>query len=1294
MDPELLTQLNDQIATINDLIAKQNNIMASQVAALNSVNISNKNKLNATSNTQKARLANDVAVSGNIKKSQAAQEATRLVEEASSQFSTSLRTGKDAILNFASSVVDSTPGMSKYAGGITGLSQAAGGILSIFGPLGKVAGSLVGIIGEVATSSLKFQDNIVDSYDKVARAGGGIGNSAEGILDLGHKANLSSGTLTYLTKAVEDMGPAIKNLGITTGQGVQVFGQMIAVGDKNLQYYRKMGYTQEELIDTMANYAKLQAEGGAMMTQSPRQLQKASLAYIDKLNILAEITGVSAKKQQDLLALAMQQENFRAHIAELERDKANATTGVERDQIQALIDAKREAATFAEALDPKMATAILETASTKGPPVLTASSAQLAQVAPNFLSIMTRLSKGENVTGDLLEMNRDLVRRSETETEGLVFSVGAASRNFQDYYMIGNNSRENAARFGRGNVADFRRMAADQKAKLEEAKRQEDTAIAERSQIESYERDIRKNWDTVMQSISPKVNELINQMIPLVTQAILFVKTHMPEIEIGLKGLGIILGIMSGVAIAGKVVNTFKSIKDAGLSLIGRGGEPGSSRRNKLHIRLAAGSSLFGKVSGATIPKFRKEDLLDKHGNILGGAALDSRLAKLGIGGDIAEDVTNDESGILQAFKNAAASAGQIALGAAALGAAIAEIGAGIAGATWMVGKTLPTFAEGLSAFNKVDGQNLKGVGIGMAGIGFGIIALGVGNVLEAITNLGTLFGGKSSLEKAADQLVNFQAMTTGVNPDKIKQSGEAAIAFAKAMGAMALLKGISGLSAAARAVSNFFEKNPPFDKLLLFEALDINVNKVRDNAMAFSDYASAMFSFKGNGSTLGQIATLISDSTVKFFGQRPPVDQFLYFSFLPINIKRTQENATAFRLFSEALASYKGTGNLVSQISSMVGTAINHLFSQDGPIEAFQKFSDPSKYNFGPNATKNALAFFDFAVAMSILSGQGSANLGKIVGNGISSAVVGLATAAGNAISSAASTIGSMAGAAISSVGNVLDISKARGPWKEDKEFLSEVNRVSQKYGFAPGNLLGMMASESGLNPAATNPKGGATGLIQFMPSTAAAMGTSTGALRGMPRAQQMKYVDSFLAPHRSHLQGASPGKLYGYIFLPARNNNFVLTQAPEKYYNSNKGLDVNPHDGKITTADLDHRVATMAKRYGIARTGGLYSGPTGGYPIELHGTEIIIPALKNSILSRLAQNADENTEEILADIISSSDKPVMPIIGNLGLTIEKIIENDNDMRYMVLAKIDQVLEIAKKNKYTKQKTLRAMRV
>ena len=142
-----------------------------------------------------------------------------------------------------------------------------------------------------------------------------------------------------------------------------------------------------------------------------------------------------------------------------------------------------------------------------------------------------------------------------------------------------------------------------------------------------------------------------------------------------------------------------------------------------------------------------------------------------------------------------------------------------------------------------------------------------------------------------------------------------------------------------------------------------------------------------------------------------------------------------------------------------------------------------------------------------------------------------------------------------------------------DDPAFKAEVTRLAKKYNIKEDHLYGVMSFETGgtFSPSVKNQAGsGATGLIQFMDSTAAGLGTSTSALAKMTRAEQMKYVekhfDSVGLP-----QGASFEDLYMSILYPkamGKPNSYKLFgkggDMPGAYA-QNAPLDTD-NDGAVT--------------------------------------------------------------------------------------------------------------------------------
>ena len=81
-------------------------------------------------------------------------------------------------------------------------------------------------------------------------------------------------------------------------------------------------------------------------------------------------------------------------------------------------------------------------------------------------------------------------------------------------------------------------------------------------------------------------------------------------------------------------------------------------------------------------------------------------------------------------------------------------------------------------------------------------------------------------------------------------------------------------------------------------------------------------------------------------------------------------------------------------------------------------------------------------------------------------------------------------------------------------EELALAIAQMAHDLDIDPYALANVINFESGFNAAAVNPASGASGLIQFIPSTARGLGTSVEALRNMSALQQMPYVRAYFAP------------------------------------------------------------------------------------------------------------------------------------------------------------------------------------
>jgi Transglycosylase SLT domain. len=142
--------------------------------------------------------------------------------------------------------------------------------------------------------------------------------------------------------------------------------------------------------------------------------------------------------------------------------------------------------------------------------------------------------------------------------------------------------------------------------------------------------------------------------------------------------------------------------------------------------------------------------------------------------------------------------------------------------------------------------------------------------------------------------------------------------------------------------------------------------------------------------------------------------------------------------------------------------------------------------------------------------------------------------------------------------------------------EFRAKLVEIAISLGVNPVWLAAIISFESAgtFSSSIRNSQSGATGLIQFMPSTARRMGTTTAELAALTPEDQLDYVRKYFEPWRHRLSTLSD--LYMAVLWPraiGQPDNYRLFKDGSVQYAQNRGLDV---DGKgyVTKADASRLV------------------------------------------------------------------------------------------------------------------------
>ena len=143
--------------------------------------------------------------------------------------------------------------------------------------------------------------------------------------------------------------------------------------------------------------------------------------------------------------------------------------------------------------------------------------------------------------------------------------------------------------------------------------------------------------------------------------------------------------------------------------------------------------------------------------------------------------------------------------------------------------------------------------------------------------------------------------------------------------------------------------------------------------------------------------------------------------------------------------------------------------------------------------------------------------------------------------------------------------------------EFRAKLVDVAASLGVNPTWLAAIISFESAGTFSSTirNGQSGATGLIQFMPSTAKRLGTTVDELAAMTPENQLDYVGKYFEPWRHRL--STLADLYMAVLWPraiGQPDNYHLFEDGSIQYAQNKGLDVG-NKGYVTKGDASRLVA-----------------------------------------------------------------------------------------------------------------------
>lgn len=234
----------------------------------------------------------------------------------------SLRKTREYFADLGSTLISTERGTSKYAGAITGATDAAAGVASQFGLLGITAGYVIKALGGLAAASLKQNDALIKTYRTLSDFGKidfdpQFANLNDQLLRLGYTAETSQ----EFGNVLKAIAPELAMFGGTVSKGAETF---IDAGTELTTRFQKelynLGYTNEQILQYAGSSIARNIKNQTLLDKTTNGIANQSFGYLKTLTELTALTGASRDQAEEAAKAQQLELGWRLHIAEVAKN--------------------------------------------------------------------------------------------------------------------------------------------------------------------------------------------------------------------------------------------------------------------------------------------------------------------------------------------------------------------------------------------------------------------------------------------------------------------------------------------------------------------------------------------------------------------------------------------------------------------------------------------------------------------------------------------------------------------------------------------------------------------------------------------------------------------------------------------------------------------------------------------------------------------------------------------------------------------------------------------------------------
>lgn len=287
-----------------------------------SVNALSYNLTGSTDAVEKEKKARDESTGSLKEGTEARRKLTKEEYEALSHLKRAVGSATDGLKDLAGSVTDTTGGFSKYEKGLGGFGDAIASVAKTIPGLGPAAAIAIQGLTAFGKTALKQVDNMIQGFNQMAEVGVAGQLGVKSIRDLAAEAGYSTKNMKGFTDAFKSMGPGMIALGASASDAAKSFGSLTKLNAAEIDHYRKLGISQEQFTQAQADAVKyLSASGRAIDENMKRdgRLRAATKDYVDSLVTLSALTGESVENMKKQKEQALANIGVQVHLYELDK---------------------------------------------------------------------------------------------------------------------------------------------------------------------------------------------------------------------------------------------------------------------------------------------------------------------------------------------------------------------------------------------------------------------------------------------------------------------------------------------------------------------------------------------------------------------------------------------------------------------------------------------------------------------------------------------------------------------------------------------------------------------------------------------------------------------------------------------------------------------------------------------------------------------------------------------------------------------------------------------------------------